>query len=336
MPNDSRPRVAVLLSESTRAMVLSEESEHRLAGFAQVRAAGGPPSEWDLPSLLEGAVACLTGWGTPPLTAEVLAACPELRLVAHSAGSIRNLVPQEAIGDGLTVCQAAGVIAESVAELVVLQILSALRELAALDRGLRAGETWGDLRARHPGRLLGARTVGVVGASRTGRAVIGLLQAFGGRVVVADPILTASQAEELGVELVALDTLLSACDVVTLHAPLLPETRDLLGARELSLLPDGALLVNSARGGLIEPEALLAELRSGRISAALDVFPTEPLPPDSVWRQLPNAIISPHTAGHTVDSHLRQGVAMVDEIERFLAKEPLRYAVSPDVAGILA
>ena len=330
------PRVAVLLTEGTRAMVLSEAAEARLGSIADVRTPVGPPTEWDLPALLDGAVACLTGWGTPRLDEDLLAKTPALALVAHTAGSVRNLLPQQAIGQRLTVCQAAALIADSVAELVIAQLLAVLRELHVFDRGLRNGESWGELRDRHPGRLLGARTVGVVGASRTGRAVIDLLRAFGATVLVADPYLDEDGAARLGVRHVDLDTLLRQSEIVTLHVPLLPSTTNLIGARELGLLRDGALLVNSARGGLVEPTALLAELRSGRIAAALDVFPAEPLPPDSEWRQLPNAIISPHAAGHTRDSHLRQGDAMVDDIARFLAGEPLRHAISPEMVEVLA
>jgi phosphoglycerate dehydrogenase-like enzyme len=330
------PTVAVLLTESTRAMVLSAPAGERLRAIASVRDASGPPAEWNLPDLLDGAVACLTGWGTPPLDDDVLAAAPDLALVAHTAGSIRRLVPQPAVGTRVTVCQAAELIADSVAELVIAQILAGIRELHLLDRGLRDGAAWSDLRVRHPGRLLGARTVGVVGASRTGRAVVGLLRAFGASVLVSDPLLTAEEADRLGVTPADLDTLLRRSEVVTLHAPLLPSTHHLLGRRELGLLPDGALLVNSARGGLVEPTALLDELRSGRIQAALDVFPEEPLPADSPWRDVPNAIVSPHSAGHTVDSHLRQGAAMVDEIERFLRNEPLRYAVASESVDVLA
>ncbi len=336
MTSDSPVRVAVLLTEATRAMVLAPETERRLAAFADVRRPSGQPDTWDLPALLDGAAAALTGWGTPRLDEDVLAAAPDLRLVAHTAGSIRGLLPQQAVGRQVVVCQAAALIAESVAELVISQILAGLRELHLLDRGLRDGAAWSDLRQRHPGRLLGARTVGVVGASRTGRAVIRLVRAFGADVLVSDPVLSAADAAALGVEQADLDSLLQGSDVVTLHAPLLPSTRHLLGARELALLPDGALLVNSARGGLIEPDALLAELRSGRITAALDVFPNEPLEPESTWRNVPNAIISPHSAGHTLDSHLRQGAAMVDEIARFVCNEPLRYAVSSDVVEVLA
>jgi phosphoglycerate dehydrogenase-like enzyme len=336
MARETPSGVAVLLTAATRAMVLTPENERRLDALANVRWADGPPDTWDLPELLEGAVACLTGWGTPRLGDDVLTKAPDLGLVAHSAGSIRNLLPQEAVGTRVTVCQAAALIADSVAEFVIAQILAWQRELHLLDTGLREGASWNDLRQRHPGRLLGAQTVGVVGASRTGRAVIRLLKAFGSTILVSDPLLDADEAGTLGVTQADLDTLLAGSDIVTLHAPLLPSTRNLLGARELGHLPDGALLVNSARGGLIDPLALQAELRTGRIRAALDVFPAEPLEADSEWRRMPHTINSPHSAGHTLDSHRRQGEAMVSEIDRFLRKEPLHYAVTVDQVDILA
>lgn len=331
-----RPRVAVLLSDSTREMVLSSAAEERLAEVADVTYAKGEPGSWELAELVRDAVACLTGWGTPGLPAGLFEARPELRMVAHTAGSVRRLVPQDLVGHRIVVCQSAAVIAESVAELVILQMLSSLRELHLHDAGLRAGEPWPVLRERHPGRLLGAQTVGVVGASRTGEAVIRLLLAFGCRVLVVDPMRDDTWANEHGVELASLPTLLESADVVTLHVPLLPETEHLIGAAELARLRDGALLVNSARGGLVEPEALLAELRSGRIRAALDVFPREPLAVDDEWRTVPGTLISPHAAGHTLESHRKQGDAMVGEIRRFLAGEPLQYEVTAEMVTVLA
>ncbi|MEQ7128976.1 hydroxyacid dehydrogenase [Actinopolymorpha sp. B11F2] len=336
MTRETPSGVAVLLTAATRSMVLTTETERRLDALGNVRWADGSPDAWDLPELLDGVVACLTGWGTPRLGDDILTKCPDLALVAHSAGSIRNLLPQEAVGTRVTVCQAAALIADSVAEFVIAQILAWLRELHLLDAGLREGAGWSDLRHRHPGRLLGAQTVGVVGASRTGRAVIRLLKAFGSSVLVSDPLLDADEASTLGVAQVDLDTLLARSDIVTLHVPLLPSTRNLLGARELGGLRDGALLVNSARGGLIDPGALQAELRTGRIRAALDVFPAEPLEVDSEWREMPHTIRSPHSAGHTLDSHRRQGEAMVSEIERFLRQEHLHYAVAAGQVDILA
>lgn len=336
MSGAKRPTVAVLLTGATRGMVLADETRARLAEVAELREAPPDPAAWDRRGLLQGAVACLTGWGTPGFDVALLDACPDLRLVAHTAGSVRGLLPVEAIGGRVRVCQAAALIADSVAELVILQILTSLRELHLHDRGLREGTGWADLRARHPGRLLGAMTVGVIGASRTGRAVLELLRPFGARLLAHDPYLTPQAANELGVEPLPLDDLLAQSDVVTLHVPLLPATEGMIGAPQLRLLHDGALFVNSARAGLVDPTALRHELETGRIRAALDVFPEEPLPTDSPWRTLPGTVISPHTAGHTVDGHLRQGEAMAADVIRFLRGEPLRHEITGDLTSAMA
>lgn len=331
----SRPKVTVLLTEHARDLVMTDEAWHRLQAVADIVVASGPPGEWDLSALVGDSVACLTGWGTPALNEEILDHAPALGLVAHTAGSVRHLVPPNVIGKRIAVCQSAAVIATSVAEMVVLQMLTALRELHLLDRGMRDGE-WSELRVRHPGRLLAAQTVGVVGASRTGRAVIELLRGFGVETSVYDPYLDPRDADAMGVRSMGLDAVLASSDIVTLHAPLLPQTQGLIGAGELDRMHDGALLVNSARAGLVDYDALATELRTGRIAAALDVFPLEPLPVDSEWRTMPNVIISPHSAGHTRDSHWQQGLAMVGEVERHLRGEALHYQIPAEQVGVLA
>jgi phosphoglycerate dehydrogenase-like enzyme len=331
------PRVAVLLTPARREQVLSLEAEKQLAGFASVVVPRGSTLTGDeLPALLDGAVACLTGWGTPPLSDELLASCTELRLVAHTAGSVRRLVSLSAIEKGLRLSHAAAIIADSVAEFVISQALLCLRQLHEIDRDMKAGRDWNAIRDVYPGRLLGSKTVGVVGAGRVGRAVIGLLKAFGCRVLAYDPYLTVEQAAQLGVEAVSLDDLLTHSDVVTLHSPVLPETVGMIGAAQLARLRDHAVFINAARATLVDEEALLRELQSGRLIAALDVFGKEPLPLDSPFRSMSNVVLSPHAAGHTIDTHLRQGQAMIDEIGRFLRGEPLRYEVTAAIYPILA
>ena len=323
-----KPTVAILLPAATRAKMLAPEAERDLAGLARVREPSGDDlTAAALDELLDGAVACLTGWGTPPLGAALLGGHPELRLVAHTAGSIRKLVPEEAVARGLRVAHAAPIIADAVAEFVVCQALLGLRPLHEIDRGMKGGDDWFALRDRYLGRLLGAQTVGVVGAGYVGRTVIRLLLAFGCRVLVADPLLGEDVASALGVTRRPLDDLFAESRVVTLHAPVLAETRGMVGAAQLARLPDGALFINTARAALVDEAALLRELERGRVGAALDVFDEEPLPADSPFRALPNAILSPHAAGHTADTYRRQGAAMVEEVRRLVRGEPLRYEI---------
>ncbi len=165
--------------------------------------------------------------------------------------------------------------------------------------------------------------------------MIALLEPFQVRILVYDPYLPDERAAALGVERASLETVLRA-DVVSNHAPITPETRHMLGARELSLIRPGAVFVNTARAWAIDQAALLRELQTGRFWAALDVFEPEPLPEDSPFRGLDNAFLTPHRAGQTAETYLRQGAAMVDEVVRFLSGQTLRYQVRKEQYAIMA
>jgi len=260
-----------------------------------------------------------------------------LKLVAHAAGSVRHLVPFAAIEEGrLHVTHAAIHIGEAVSEFVMAQVLSFLRHPAELADGMRNNESWFDLRARLLGRLLGEQTVGLLGAGYIGRMMTRLFRAFDARVLVYDPYLTEAQAREMGAELSGLDDLLRRSDIISLHVPSLLETRHMIGAAQLAMIKDGALFINTARGAIVDEQALVAELRKGRFTAVLDVYEKEPLAHDSPLRTLPNAILAPHAAGHSHETYLRQGATAVDEVCRMLAGEPYRHEVTKAVLAIMA
>jgi phosphoglycerate dehydrogenase-like enzyme len=185
-----------------------------------------------------------------------------------------------------------------------------------------------DLLAEFPTVGNFGKTVGIVGASRIGRRVIELLRPFQLDVLVSDPYLDADAARRLGVDRRELDELLAASDVVSLHAPALPSTRHMIDARRLALLRDGATLINTARGSLVDQDALVAELASGRIDAVLDVTEPEVLPPDSPLYELPNVVLTPHIAGALGVELRRLGDAAIDEIERYAAGEPFAHQVT--------
>jgi phosphoglycerate dehydrogenase-like enzyme len=277
----------------------------------------------ELAEALPGTEVLVTGWGTPPLTAGLLDRAPELRLVAHTGASVKPLVTDELWARGIQVTQAGAGMARSVAEVATAFTLALLHRTHRFDRALRGGSSWAAAeRAPQRHEILGC-PIGVIGASRTGRAYIDLARALGADVRVADPFFE---------DAVELDELLATSRVVTVHAPALPETRHLLGPRELALMPDGAGLVNTARSWLVDEAALLAELRTGRLDAALDVFDEEPLPVDHPFRALPNVLLTPHQAAGTAEGRRRQGDIVVAEIERLTVGRPLEHAVT---AGML-
>ncbi|MGH2458129.1 MAG: hydroxyacid dehydrogenase [Chloroflexota bacterium] len=333
----TRPSVALLIPASRQAEVLTVGSLAQLRELADV--VGGDLEAAQiasaLPSLLADAEVCLTGWGTPPLTTEILDGATRLRLIAHAAGSVKRLVPPGAFTRGIVVCHAANVIADAVAEYTILAILLGLRRVHEMDRALKEGVQWREA-ATAPQGLLASRTVGLVGMGYVGHKVARLLRGFGSRLLVHDPYLHPADATALDVQMVSLDALFQASEIVSVHAPTTPETRHLIGARQLDLLRDGGIFVNCARSWVVDQDPLLRILQSGRIWAALDVFDQEPLPVDSPFRSCPNLLLTPHQAGHTTDSYHQQGTAIVGEIERFLTGGQLRYQISPDAYARMA
>jgi phosphoglycerate dehydrogenase-like enzyme len=270
----------------------------------------------------------ITGWGCPRLDAQALDAAPRLRAVLHSAGSVKGFATPEIWRRGIAVSTAAAANALPVAEYTLAMILLSGKDLFAARDRLRTDRTfpgWGIV----PGIGNHGRRVGVVGASRIGRRVIELLRPFDLRVSLTDPYVDEAGAAELGVPLLPLDDLLRTSDTVTLHAPETPQTHHLIGRRELALMPDGAVLVNTARGALVDHDALADELRSGRLTAILDVTDPEPLPADSPLYDLPGAFITPHLAGSQGNEVARLGVTVAEEAERLLSGADLAYPVDP-------
>jgi phosphoglycerate dehydrogenase-like enzyme len=277
---------------------------------------------------LERAEIILSGWGCPPVDAQVLAGAPALRAIVHAAGGVKGHVTAACWERGILVSSAAAANAGPVAEYTLARILLANKGADRMARAYRERRGALDLHAEFPAVGNLGKTVGIVGASRIGRRVVELLRPFDLRVVVSDPYLDAAAAAALGVERLELDALLAAADVVSLHAPSLPSTRHMIDARRLALLRDGATLINTARGALVDHEALVAELATGRIDAVIDVTEPEVLPLDSPLYDLPNVVLTPHIAGALGVELRRLGDSAVAEIERYAAGEPFAHPVT--------
>ncbi len=332
----AQPTVLVTIPPTLYQQLFTPAAQARLYEIARVsfNQSDGNWTGEQLVHHIGGIDAVITGWGTPTFTEPLLAAASQLRLIAHSAGSIKKLLPPPVFERGIHVTHAAGAIAPAVAEMTVLLILLGLRQVHLLDRKLKAGVPWHE--AKFMGQELAGQRVGVVGAGYTGRNVIRLLRAWDADVWVADPYLDAASAAQLGVTSVSLDELFASCAIVTMQAPPTAETYRMVGASQFAALPDGALFVNTARSQTVDSDALLAELQSGRIQAALDVFDEEPLSPDSPFLELENVIVTPHVAGASQQARLRQGSLIVEEIDRFFKGEPLRYAVTREMLATMA
>jgi len=321
-------RTLLVATPSFRELVFSADSVKRLERLGELVVLDDPGDADALVAGLPGVDVLITSWGATPLTGEVLDHADRLRLVAHSASSVKHFVTDEMFRRGIRITQAGQAMARPVAEVSLAFTLSLLHRIHRYDHAMHSGARWYADTGAPPQHGLSGSRVGVVGASRTGLEYIAMIVALGAEVVVYDPYLTDERAAELGVRRTDLDELLRTSRVVALHAPTLPETREMIGARELALMADGSSLVNTARSWLVDSEALLAELRSGRLDAALDVFDDEPLPLDSPLREFPNVVLTPHRAAATVEAYLEMGDVTVAEIERFAAGTPLRHELT--------
>ncbi len=270
----------------------------------------------------------ITSWGCPPLDHAVLARMPALKAVVHAAGSVKHHVTEACWDRGLLVSTAAAANALPVAEYTVAAVLFANKRVLEISGLYREHRTALDWSAYCPGLGNYRRTVGVVGASLVGRRVLELLRPYDLDLLVADPHLDPLRARSLGARLVDLEEMLAACDVVSLHAPALPETYHLLDARRLSLLRDGATLINTGRGSLIDTEALTTEAASGRIHAVLDVTDPEVLPATSPLYSLPNVLLTPHIAGSLGGELQRITHSALAEIERYCAGREFAHPVT--------
>lgn len=278
--------------------------------------------------LLADAEILLTSWGCPPIDEDVLDRAPKLAAVVHAAGTVRNHITRACWQRGLAVSSAAVANAVPVAEFTMAAIVLANKGVFEFQRRYRRTHRLpvrdGDLERLGNYR----RTVGVVGASRVGRHLIHLLSALELEICLYDPYVDAEEARSMGAELLELDPLLRRSEVVTIHAPLLPETRGLLDERRLGLMPDGALLVNTARGNIIDQAALERELSAGRLSAVIDTTDPEPLPASSPLYDLPNVFLTPHIAGAVGHETGRLLDEAIQEVGRVARGEPLQHRVS--------
>ncbi|GHJ54246.1 hydroxyacid dehydrogenase [Nonomuraea sp. TT08I-71] len=327
------------MADDSYRQLFDDELRGRLAALARL---GEPVQVAELESAaararLAETEVLITGWGCPPLTAAVLDAAPRLRAVLHAAGSVKHHVTDACWRRGLLVTSAAEANAVPVAEYTLAAVLMAAKRTATFAAAYRehpgSWQPWRD--AIGPASAY-RRTVGIVGLSRIGRRVSTLLRPFDLTVLAHDPYATPEQAAAVGAELTGLDDMIRRSDILTVHAPDLPETRHLLDARRLALLPDHATVINTARGALVDTAALTAECVAGRLSAILDVTDPEPLPAGSPLYRLPNVMVTPHIAGAMHSEVHRLAASALDELARLNAGEPPHHQVRAEDLAVIA
>lgn len=331
----TRPVVAVTIGRAHYARMMSRRAWEELAGFAEIvhHPGDAPAAKEDLLALLPPADACLTSWDVARLDADVIAAAPKLRAIVHMGGSVKRIVSDAVWERGILVVSAAPVLAEHVAETTLGLMIVGMKRVWPLAQRVREGG-WRDS-PYWPSRELYDKKVGIIGASSVGRHVIKLLQPFHAHILLYDPYVSEEEAERMGVQKVELDELVQEADVISLHAPALPATHHMIDARRLSMMKDDVLIINTARGSLIDEEALIRELEKGRFFAFLDVTDPEPPAPDSPLRRLPNVVVTPHIAG-CIENCTRMGERAVEELRRFFAGEPPLNPITRDILDRVA
>lgn len=334
----TRPTVAIAIGQSHYDRMFSAEAWSRLEEVANVvhhEGADGANKD-ELLQLLPGASGVITSWGVAQLDADVVAAAESLGVMSHMGSSVKRFLSDAVFARPIRVTSAGITLARDVAETTLGLMIVGRKRIWPLGEHVRNGgwrdsPTWD----RWDARELTRSTVGIVGASNVGRHVIELLAPFETEILVSDPFLSAQDATALGVVSVELDELLRRSDVVSLHCPENEHTRHLLNGSNLSTMSDGAVLINTARGGLIEEGALISELETGRIFAFLDVTDPEPPALDSPLRQLENVVLTPHIAG-CIENCNRMGELAVEEIRRYLAGEDAVYEIRQDMLDRIA
>jgi len=315
-----KPEVFIAIPDGRlKSHMFTEEWMKEIESIANVtwNPLGRDMTSSELAEAVKDKYAIITGWGSPKITSEVLANANKLRFVGHAAGTIRWLVDEDFFEKGIIITNANLALAPSVAEYCLMTLLMARWEiLKTLDR-VRNG-LWQDNNDVVPG--INGCTIGLIGYGVITECFIRLLKAFDVKIYVYSRHCPKEKAKELGFELCALEEALQ-CDVVSVHMTLTPETVHLIDMKKLSLIRDGAILMNTSRGRLIDEDALVETLESGRIFAILDVFRQEPLPADHKLRNMPNVITTPHSAGTSVYWRRKMAQLVLDDLKRVLAGE---------------
>ena len=326
-------KVAITIGKDHYQRMFSQEAWEALDAFADVlhHPANEPAEKEDLIALLPEADACITSWGVACLDADVVAAAPRLKAMAHMGSSVKRFVSYAFWERDIHLTSAGIALGRSVAETTLGLMIVGQKRIWPLGQHVRAGG-WRDSPEwdKWYSRELYRKDIGIIGASNVGRYVIELLKPFGANILVYDPYISAEEAKALGTTKVELNDLLARCEIVSLHAPANPHTYHMINAEGLALMKDDALLINTGRGTLIDEQALIKELAKGRFFAFLDVTDPEPPAADSPLRSLDNVVVTPHIAG-CIENCNHMGELAVEELRRFFAGEPPVYQITKEL-----
>ena len=331
MPRKVRQRKKVFV---TRAIDPAALTRLRAAAEVSVWDETMPPPASVLRSALTDADAILS-MVTDKIDARMIASAPRLRVISNLAVGVDNIDVEAATRAGIAVGHTPGVLTEATADLAFGLLMATARRIAEADRHVRAGKwrTWGPMTML--GRDIHSSTLGLIGFGAIGQAMARRATGFGMRVLYLKhrsgqrkPIRDARLA---GAEGASLNRVLTQSDYVSIHVPLTPKTRRMIGAREFALMKPGAILINTARGGVVDQDAMVAALKSGRLAGAgLDVTDPEPIAPRDPLLRFDNVVITPHIGSASIAARASMAAIAVDNIlDVFAGRLPRRCANTP-------
>lgn len=327
-----RPCVVVLAPAALFRSFFDPARERRLSRACDWRRVAGSSLTPAVRRALRGAEALVTTWDSPRFGDELLSLAPRLRLVAHCGGELKGRFARP-LFDRLVIANAPGPMAGRVAELAVTFVLMAARRVDDYRAALRrpSNAVYERLHSDGAGpETLRGRAVGILGFGRIGRETARLLRPFGPRPLVHDPYVGAGVVRRAGASPVSLAGLLRQSGILVIAASLTERTRGLLGRAALARLPDGATVVNVARGGIVDLGALTAEVRAGRLHCALDVTdPDEPLPRRHPLRRMRGAVVTPHVGAAAVEVRREMADLVLDALERFFSGRRVKTRIVP-------
>jgi len=328
-------KIAFVQSKDSLPSIFSQKSLDLLGKMGELVFNDGAGTPEQVKKTIKGADIAITSWGNGLFTEDILNETPDLKLIAHAAGTVKVFVTDAVWERGIRVTGSPKPIGEGVGETALGFTISACKNFYNFSSIMHEGGWNGG--SNKDVTDVYEIVIGVIGAGWAGRHYIKLLKNFDVEVLLYDPFVDEQKAEAMGVKKVDLETLLKESDVVSLHAPSIPETHHMLNAKTFALMKKEAVLINTARGSLIDENALIEHMKAGNLKyACLDVYDPEPPAKDSPLRDIPNLIMTPHTAGTCTNGRRKIGAHIVSELELFIAGKRMECEVTQDMLATMA
>lgn len=328
-------KIALLMDAPLRKQIISEKIINKMKEISEVSMNETLTTDKKvIMEVIRDADIAVTSWGNTEMSKEILDCAPNLKLIAHGAGSVKPIVSEELFNRGIKVISCAEVLGKGVAETALGFTISTSKNFYNLNNDIANGkwnEHYSDIKE------LFELKVGVIGCGYAGTHYIHLMKNFDVEIIAYDPYLSAEQITAKGAVKVELEELLGESDIISIHAPSIPATDNMINAATLKLMKEDVIIINTARGALIDEKALYETMISGKIKyACLDVTNPEPPAPDMPLRYVPNCIMTPHLAGLANNGKFRLGVHIFNEIQNLLSGNSLRSEITQEMLSKIA